>query len=823
MNVFLPKQLLLCLLLMASIHLWGQNSTKTLSTSSGQTIRDTFESAAGIPILTTNILNYGTARLSKVSTTKYELIYTANSNVVGTETLRIQRFTCSFCTGFITYTINVRENRIVANQDYTFTAENTPISINATGNDTSSDGVRKITAIPLTNNGTATISGNTIQFTPTPDFEGIAYINYVICNSNGLCDNGTITVQVLGANANKSDTLRVFTKKNNAQVILIPNTFQVSTNPANGSYSTNGDAPKYTPNQDFAGTDYIRLNKGSVTKTVEVVVLDAATNILAFDDEAFTTPAEPVEVNVLENDLYKEASGCFSIQDQPQYGRIEEEGGLVTYYPSADFNGVDWFTYSVNAPGCTNQAEVATAYIYVGNFEPAATKYRMYTPKNTPLAIDNDVPVSNFKYKINDQGDLGTVVILESGQDTLILGQTIIGDNTILYIPNLNVTSGLDEFEVSYCVFDADNQCSYEKSIKIEVQILDINVPLTERCTRDCIWAGDTNLDGIVDIKDILPLGIGMGSVGPIRTVATAAWYGQRGNDWAANASLNVNAKHLDTDGSGVVTASDTVAINTYYGNTHGLNSVRPVFYKYDIALGGDVEVIPGDLVELDLVMGSEENPAVDVYGFVFPFEYNPLVFDPASIAIDLSGSNWFGYNSPILSMSKNNQEGLIEAAITRTTGVAASGIGEIGKVKFVVRDDIAGFHLGDEEMTIEVGRGLSVGSNSAGQSFGINVKPIQIHIVQKTKEEIKNTPLTADLLKVYPNPTQDLLNLHLNGGQEFESVVVYNLTGQVVYNVNGLQTNRAQINVSNLQDGLYIVSLKGAKGTVNKKFEVIR
>lgn len=824
MNVFLRKQLLLCLFLAASASIFAQVDRITLNAYAGQAVKDTFKSARILNELDLSFWafrpSHGSTSFRALGNNKYEFTYTPENNFEGLDSLRFIYYPESFIPRFRNYTIIVQKSNIVANQDYTFGAENTTFSLNVLANDVSSNGVLNITSIPLVNNGMATINGNSIQFTPAADFEGFAYINYVVCNGSGLCDNATATIQVLGENANKSDTLRIFTKKNSPQVVLIPNTFQVSTNPANGTYNTSGDAPKYTPNQDFSGTDYIRLSKGNVTKTVEVVVLDAVNNILAFDDEAYTTPAEPVELNVLDNDLYKAESGCFAIQDQPQYGSIETDGSLVIYYPSADFNGVDWFTYSVNAPGCTGAAEIATAYIYVSNFEPAATKFQMYTPKNTPLAIENDVPVSNFMYKIQDQGDLGKVVILEPGKDTLVLGETIVGNNTILYIPNANVTSGDDEFEVSYCVLDANGECAYEKSIKIEVKILDINVPAGLRCVRDCIWPGDTNLDGIVDIEDLLPLGLAMGAVGPSRSETSAVWYGQRGDDWNAIS----DAKHLDTDGNGVIAGTDTTAINTYYGNTHGLNSVRPVFYKYDIALGGDVFVNPGDLVELDLIMGSEENPALDVYGFTFPFEYNPLIFKPESVQIDLSGSNWFGYNSPVLYMSKNNQTGLVQAAITRTNGVSANGIGEIGKVRFVVRDDINGIRLSEDEFVSEVGNSkYSVSSNSAGQTFGINVKPATIHIIRKTKEEIENTPLTADLLKVYPSPAQDLLNVHLNGGQEFEQVLVYNLTGQLVYNSGKTLGKTAQINVSNLQNGLYIVSVQTAKGVVNKKFEVIR
>lgn len=810
--------------MLTSFALFGQANRikRTLIIDEGETIKDTLsrvDPSAYDMFISTPPLN-GLAQIRKISPTKFELTYTPKANYSGKDTLIVQDNFCSFCLQYFDYSIQINPAQLAANHDYTFGAKNTSISVDVLNNDVSSNGIFKLTAIPLTNNGTATINGNSIQFTPAPDFEGVAYFNYVVCNGSGLCDNGTVTVQVLGENVTKSDTLRVFTKKNQSQVILIPNSFTIAANPANGTYNAAGDAPIYTPNTGFTGTDYIRFQSGNVTKWVEMVVLNAESNTLAFDDEVYTTPAEPIEINVVANDLHKEASGCFTIVSQPQAGSIEfEESGLVTYFPSAGFTGVDWFTYSIQAPGCGGKAEIATAYVYVSNFEPAYTKFRVYTPQNTPLVIGNDVPIANFMYKVKAQGDLGRVVILEGTQDTTIQGQTIAGNNLILYIPNTGVPSGTDEFELTYCVLDGSNGCAYEKSVKVEVEILNIsNAP---SCLDDCVWPGDTNLDGVVNIEDLLPIGVGMGSVGvPRAQNGFTQWFGQQGNDW--NNASNVNFKHIDTNGDSIVTALDTAAIGSYYGKVHGLKASKPVFYKYVLELQGDVFINPGDVVELDLVLGNEEQPIADLYGFTFPFEYNPIVFKPESVEIDFSGDSWFNYNSPTLYMTKNNGKGLVEGAITRTSGVSGKGFGEVGKVRFVVIDNLD-FRIGEDETILEVGGAKAISTNSAGQSIGVNVKPVQLHIVRKSEDEINNTPLTEDLLKVYPNPTRDLLNVHLNGGQEFERVVIYSMTGQMVYNSGNLLTNRVQLNTNNLQNGMYILSVHSAKGVLNKKFEVLR
>ncbi len=832
MNVSLRKHFFLLVLLAVSVSAWGQRYYPVLETSQGQEIRDTINALSEpsnlAPFIATPPANGG-VELRKISASQYEVIYTPLASFIGTDAFRIQFYEgCSFCLRFSDYTVNVSESSITANHDYTFSAENNTVSIPVLTNDESSNGLLELTAISLTNHGTASFvpGGNTISFTPDADFEGIAYLNYVVCNGAGLCDNGTVTIQVLGDDTNYGDTLQIFTKKNIAQVVLIPNDFQLTNNPANGTYDVSADAPMYVPNQEFTGKDYLQFQNGNTSKVVEVVVIDAEDNIMAFDDEAYTAPGEIVEVDALANDLYGADSGCFTIQSQPHSGTVEaSDDGIVVYQPNAGFTGVDWFTYSANAPGCGAADETATIYVYVSNFEPSGTKFFMRTPKLTPLVIGNNVPIDNFMYKVEDQGNLGRTIVLEGQRDTTILGQRITGKNLIIYTPNNNVTSGTDELEITYCILDAAGNCKYRKSIKVEIDILNIESPNGESfCVVDCVWPGDTNMDGVVNIADLLPIGISMGQVGVPRSDSeTEVWYGQSGNDWNNEMAGEVNLKHIDTDGDSIVTALDTAAIRAYYGLTHGLNSVQPPFFQYNLQLEGDIIANPGDVVEFDIVLGTENEPVIDLYGFTFPFEYIPFLFKPEAVELDFSDPSWFSYNSPTLYMSHNNQKGLIEGGFTRTSGVSASGFGKIGKLRLVVVEDIAGFRPGDEGLTVELGGGMATVANSGGQNFSVHVGSVQLQIVPLSEAEIEDMPLTENLVKAWPNPAHDLLNVHLNGGQEFERVQIFNLTGQVIYDSGQTLARRTQISVNNLKSGIYVLSVITPKGVVNKKFEVVR
>ena len=333
-------------------------------------------------------------------------------------------------------------------------------------------------------------------------------------------------------------------------------------------------------------------------------------------------------------------------------------------------------------------------------------------------------------------------------------------------------------------------------------------------------------MDGIVNVEDLLPLGLRMGEIGEQRSEADLnTWYGQFSQDWQAQLnSGEINLKHLDTDGDSIVTANDTMAISKFYGRTHDLTPKSIPNFKHKIRLRGTITANPGDVIELDLLMGDENNPAFDVYGFTFPFEYNPEFFVPESVNISFDRGTWLSYNSPFLKLSHNDKDGLIESAFTRTTGVAANGYGRIGSTRVVVVADVVGFRPDQEEIEVPIGGGIATVTNSAGESFGALVEgtTIKIKLVKDGAEE--DLPISADQLKLYPNPITDgLLNVHLNGMNEFERAVVYNLTGQQILDTGAMLSNHAQLDVRDLDNGMYFVSVYTEEGIINKKFEVVK
>lgn len=70
--------------------------------------------------------------------------------------------------------------------------------------------------------------------------------------------------------------------------------------------------------------------------------------------------------------------------------------------------------------------------------------------------------------------------------------------------------------------------------------------------------------------------------------------------------------------------------------------------------------------------------------------------------------------------------------------------------------------------------------------------------------------------LSVYPNPATDVLNISLSNGTAIETVNIYNISGKLV---NNTKLNGNQIDISQLNSGVYMVEVLTANGSFKTKF----
>lgn len=104
-----------------------------------------------------------------------------------------------------------------------------------------------------------------------------------------------------------------------------------------------------------------------------------------------------------------------------------------------------------------------------------------------------------------------------------------------------------------------------------------------------------------------------------------------------------------------------------------------------------------------------------------------------------------------------------------------------------------------------------SVSGTVTGKSFGLNISLSALVTGVNELAEVENQFL------VYPNPSKDWINLE-TGNDEPVEVEISDITGKTMIK----QTVTNGINISDLDPGLYLISIKSDSHTVTKRFIVV-
>jgi uncharacterized repeat protein (TIGR01451 family) len=169
-------------------------------------------------------------------------------------------------------------------------------------------------------------------------------------------------------------------------------TFNIVSNPSNGTLS--GELPNliYTPHRGFSGFDSFtfKANDGQADSNIAMVNIAVRANTppVANDDIATTDQDMAISINVLANDFDSDGDPLTVISvTQGSSGTVINDGyGIVTYKPQPGFIGQDTFTYTTSDSKAVGSATVLVTVKSVLT-DLAVTQ----TDSLDPLAIGDDL------------------------------------------------------------------------------------------------------------------------------------------------------------------------------------------------------------------------------------------------------------------------------------------------------------------------------------------------------------------------------------------------------------------------------------------------
>ena len=93
------------------------------------------------------------------------------------------------------------------------------------------------------------------------------------------------------------------------------------------------------------------------------------------------------------------------------------------------------------------------------------------------------------------------------------------------------------------------------------------------------------------------------------------------------------------------------------------------------------------------------------------------------------------------------------------------------------------------------------------------------VRVYEQTGLEVSSIELTE--ASMYPNPARDTVEIDLNSTEHIKELSLYDITGKLVLHKNKIDLNKANLDISNLHSGLYIVAIKTNTFVLQKRLLV--
>lgn len=333
-------------------------------------------------------------------------------------------------------------------------------------------------------------------------------------------------------------------------------------------------------------------------------------------------------------------------------------------------------------------------------------------------------------------------------------------------------------------------------------------------CDQDCVFPGDVNNDGTVNMIDLLGLGRRIGESGPPREDQGLEWGAKRADFWNTTTEVGSNEfdnRYLDTNGDGLISIHDTLAIGLNWGQVHdqATSISDEIDLTNQLSLISQFEPIQtqgnGGRLGVNFLLEAE----TPVQGIAFSIDYG--AFGNGASGINITPCLAEDSYLQLVKHDTLNQK--LEIGIVSVDGHLNECPSEQLTELFIVMDDLvvidttklfyikqATFMLPDGQLVREV--------------------PVQANAIEDlviTKE----IPAGAAYLpvRIYPNPVEEAVYINWPStiNQTF-AVTIYTANGEPIFQ-NAEMQNTAKVWTQDFPPGIYFLQGHSDEHWFNGKF----
>ncbi|WP_321423648.1 Ig-like domain-containing protein [uncultured Methanobacterium sp.] len=454
--------------------------------------------------------------------------YTPNANYFGSDRFNyvIEDVDGDSTNGTVLITINDVNDPPVAYDDVALVNEDESILINVLSNDSDLESdILTVNSVIQPLHGGVFNAGGSVTYTPRHDWYGTDSFTYVVSDGRGGTSTANVIVTVNAVNdppvahddnvaINEDSTIVVVPVLNN-DVDIEGDSLSVTgvTAPGHGTTTFTLNSVTYTPAANFNGLDSFSYtvtdgHGGLDTAIVHVTVSAVNDPPVAANDVVVVKEDGSVIIPVTGND--NDIDGDFltvTSVSAPNHGSaVINVDNTVSYTPSANYFGLDSFTYVIS----DGHGGTVTGVVYVTvnesvhvNHVPVAFSDSVITAEDTQttiLVLGNDSDVDGDNLVVSGVG--------VAGHGSVVLN----GDNTVTYTPDAN-WFGSDSF--TYTVSDGRGGLATGMVTVMVNSVNDVPVAIADSVSTDenvpvivNVLGNDSDVDG-----DLLSVS-GVGSAG---------------------------------------------------------------------------------------------------------------------------------------------------------------------------------------------------------------------------------------------------------------------------------------------------------------------